>query len=68
MGEVDDDDLTAFEEHSEAFYLAVHESDGDPVELLRRLAPHHLLSIEIAVDEAYDQTPGPGAGAPLASR
>src|SRR3954447_6551618 len=38
LREPDDDDLAAFEEHSEAFYVAVHESDGDPIELLRRLA------------------------------
>jgi hypothetical protein len=68
LGEVDVADLAAVDEHSEAFYLAVHESDGDPIELLRRLAPNHLVPVEMVIDEAYDQTPGPGAGAPLTGR
>ena len=64
-GEPTESDLAAAGEHAEAFFLAVHESDGDPIELVRRMGPRHLVVVEIEIDEAYDQTPGPKAGAPL---
>jgi hypothetical protein len=51
---------------SETFFEAVHRSDGNPVEALRRMLPHRMVAVEMIVEETYDQTPGPSAGTPLA--
>lgn len=56
-------DLDVIEEQSEAFLLSIEETDGDPVEFLRRLIPNSFAMIEVEVTEIYDQTPGPSAGA-----
>jgi hypothetical protein len=60
-----DSDLAAVAAHTEALHLAIHETDGDPLELVQRLSPTHLVTVELVIDEAYDQTPGPKAGAPV---
>ncbi len=51
---------------SETFFEAVHRSDGNPVEALRRILPHRMVAVEMVVEETFDQTPGPSAGAALA--
>jgi len=51
---------------SETFFEAVHRSDGNPVESLRRMLPHRMVAVEMVVDETFDQTPGPSAGTALA--
>ena len=51
---------------SEAFFEAVHRSDGNPVESLRRMLPHRMVAVEMLVEETFDQTPGPSAGTALA--
>ena len=61
-------DLATLDEHTGRFFQAVHETDGNPVELLRRLLPHEVVAVELVVEEVYDQSPGPGAGAALAPR
>ncbi|NNE11618.1 MAG: hypothetical protein HKN41_05155 [Ilumatobacter sp.] len=50
---------------SEAFLRSIEETDGDPIEYLRRLIPNRFEMIEVTITEIYDQTPGPSAGAPL---
>jgi hypothetical protein len=57
------DDMVTFEEHSDEFFQEVHETDGNPIELLRRLLPRDVVVVDVAVDEVFDQSPGPGAGA-----
>jgi len=52
--------------HSERFFDAVHRSDGNPVESLRRMLPHRMVAVEMVVEESFDQTPGPSAGSALA--
>jgi hypothetical protein len=47
------------------FFAAVHEVDGTPFELLERLAAREYACVEVAVEELYDQTPGPHAGSSL---
>jgi hypothetical protein len=66
--ELTDADREAVREHADALHLAIHETDGDPLELVRRLSPTHLVTVEILIDEAYDQSPGPKAGAPVVVR
>jgi hypothetical protein len=59
----EDTELAA--QHSEAFFEAINRTDGNPLHLLRRMLPHRMLSVEMIVDETFDQTPGPKAGAAL---
>jgi hypothetical protein len=61
-------DLELVHVQSERFFRAVHETDGNPVEHLRRLLPVAIVAVEVLVDELFDQTPGPAAGAPLVER
>jgi len=44
----------------------LEELDGTPPDLTSRLAPPGIVAGELTVDEVYDQTPGPAAGARLA--
>ncbi len=60
----DDADMVA--EQSSAFFRAVNETDGNPIALLERLLPANVVVVEFEVDEMYDQSPGPGAGAAFA--
>lgn len=62
---VDDDDLARSEQFCEEFFADVHEVDGIGKELMQRLVPADLVACTVDVAEAFDQTPGPGAGAPL---
>lgn len=55
-------DLAEAERQTDRFFEAVHEVDGLPVQQLRRLLPGKVLAVEIAVDEQFDQSPGPAAG------
>jgi hypothetical protein len=58
-----DRDLAMMAEHSTAFMEAVHAVDGNPISELQRLLPNTLVVFEMVVDELYDQSPGPDAGA-----
>ncbi|HYD10320.1 MAG TPA: pyridoxamine 5'-phosphate oxidase family protein [Acidimicrobiales bacterium] len=59
------DDRVLHERYSNAFFQAVHESDGMDVVALRNLLPDALVAVEFEVEEVFDQTPGPTAGAKL---
>jgi hypothetical protein len=61
-----DADVAMMAAHSTAFMEAVHQVDGNPISELQRLLPNSVVVIEIVVDELYDQSPGPHAGAPVA--
>ncbi|MGE0879288.1 MAG: hypothetical protein AB7L13_09045 [Acidimicrobiia bacterium] len=58
-------DVAVTEKQSELLLAAIHETDGNPLDLLRRMLPHRVVMVEFAVDDRFDQTPGPCAGAPL---
>lgn len=62
-----DDDLARFRSQTGLLFDAIHETDGNPVELLQRYLPHEVVMIEFEVDDTFDQTPGPEAGAKLAN-
>jgi hypothetical protein len=47
------------------FFEVVNETDGNPLEQLELMLPTEMVAIEVVVDEEYDQTPGPMAGAAL---
>jgi hypothetical protein len=65
---VTEDDLRAVAAFTDRFFTAVHETDGTPVHLLERMRPHGYTAFVAHVDELFDQTPGPVAGARLAPR
>lgn len=65
VGPPDPPDLELLAEQSEAFLRTIEETDGDPVEFLRRLIPNTVEMVEVVVSEVYDQTPGPSAGVPI---
>lgn len=51
--------------YCDGFFLDIHETDGTAFELLERLVPRDYLRCRVVVEELFDQTPGPGAGAPI---
>lgn len=59
-------DLDSVRDQSARFLQAVHDTDGNPLEQLRRILPIEVVVVEMVVGEMYDQTPGPDAGEPLA--
>lgn len=61
-------DLEVARVQSDRFLQTVHETDGNPLESLRRMLPIEVVVVEMLVDEMFDQTPGPEAGGPLAAR
>lgn len=58
-------DVELARRQSDTFFEAVHRTDGNPIELLRRMLPHEMVAVEMIVEESFDQTPGPAAGAAL---
>jgi hypothetical protein len=48
-----------------AFFQKVHEVDNTPLALLERLTPVGHIACVVSVHDIFDQTPGPGAGAPV---
>jgi xanthine/CO dehydrogenase XdhC/CoxF family maturation factor len=58
-------DVDLARHQSETFFEAVHLTDGNPVEALRRMLPLQMVAVEMIVEESFDQTPGPSAGAAL---
>jgi hypothetical protein len=58
-------DMEITDRHTEVFFRAVHDTDGNPIEMLNVMLPRTHLVLEMIVDEQYDQTPGPTAGAAL---
>ncbi len=57
------DDVQQVAQHSSAFFRAVHETDGIAIALLERLLPATVLAVVFEVEEVFDQSPGPAAGA-----
>lgn len=61
-----DEDRVRAARFSDEFLTAVVETDGVDRKLLERLVPRDYVACTLTVEELYDQTPGPGAGAPIA--
>ncbi|MGZ4693887.1 MAG: pyridoxamine 5'-phosphate oxidase family protein [Acidimicrobiales bacterium] len=49
------------------FFTDIVETDGTERILVERLVPLRYLVCHVQVEEIFDQTPGPSAGAPLAA-
>ena len=63
----DPGDLARADAHCERFFADVTTLEGTPVGLLERLKPSAYAVCTVAVAEVFDQTPGPVAGARLAT-
>ena len=63
-----DDDLVRMERYCDAFFDDVAVVDSVPRYLMERLVPATQLACTFEIIEVYDQTPGPNAGAPMASK
>lgn len=61
-----DGDMAVAQRYADMFFDDVAATDHIPRELMERLVPTDLVAVDLDVVESYDQTPGPGAGAPLA--
>jgi hypothetical protein len=68
IGPADDDDMQRSLRYCNAFFDDVAVVDSIPRYLMERLIPPTLLACEFDIVEVYDQTPGPNAGAPVATR
>ena len=59
-------DLKRVRRHTSAFFDVIVELDQIAREALERMVPVDYVTVALTVTEAYDQTPGPGAGARMA--
>lgn len=57
------DDIEMALVQTATFFDAVHRTDGNPREALWRMLPLQMVAVEMIVEETFDQTPGPAAGA-----
>ncbi len=60
-----DDDLRVHERHAEGFVSDVAMADHIPREHIALMRPTSVVTCTFTADEAFDQTPGPSAGARL---
>ena len=58
-------DQAKCEQYSDDFMQDITDTDGVPRYLLERIFPAHRVACTVVVDEMFDQTPGPRAGAAL---
>jgi hypothetical protein len=54
--------------YTSAFLKDIEAVDHFPPVVTQRMAPDAIVALELVIDEAYDQTPGPRAGAPVRGR
>jgi len=59
------DDRIRTDAYIAEYFEAIHNTDGTRVELLHRLVPRDFVALVMTVEDLYDQTPGPQAGARL---
>jgi hypothetical protein len=59
------DDVELTRAQIDRFFEAVNQTDGNPLEQMELMLPTEMVAIEVLVEEEYDQTPGPAAGAAL---
>src|SRR5262249_31994215 len=58
-------DLEVFAAYRERMFAAVLEVDRMPPEMMQHMVPDDMVACRFSIAEAYDQTPGPGAGRPF---
>jgi hypothetical protein len=60
------DDRARAARYVDAFFGDIVATDGTPRRVLDRVTPRGYVGCVVAVDEVYDQTPGPQAGGAMA--
>ncbi len=60
------DDRARFDAFCDGMVAAVSAIDGVPPEIVRRALPDDVVACVVRIEELFDQTPGPSAGARLA--
>ncbi|MFN8018933.1 MAG: hypothetical protein U0P45_12530 [Acidimicrobiales bacterium] len=61
-----EEDLDRAMHHASEMARLIEETDGTDRAMVMRLVPFRMVAVEVEVEEHFDQTPGPGAGAPRA--
>lgn len=64
--EAGDDDRVR--RYVDQFFTDIEDTDGTSPELLAAFEPGRFVACSVEIIERYDQTPGPGAGAPIPAR
>ena len=59
------DDEARAERYIDDMITIINEVDGTPHAQIARLRPSGYVACTVTIDEFYDQTPGPGAGAAI---
>jgi hypothetical protein len=54
--------------YCDSFFGDIEQVDGMHRDILERMVPAGWFRCRVAVEARYDQTPGPGAGAPMGAR
>jgi hypothetical protein len=62
------DDRARAQRFCHEFYTDIVETDHTPLEIVERITPSDYVAGVAVIDDVYDQTPGPGAGARLTGR
>ncbi len=60
-------DREAVDRYREGFFSVIEDTDRTERRLLELLAPEDFIACTVEVEELFDQTPGPGAGAAMTS-
>jgi hypothetical protein len=60
------DDRIRFDAFCAGCIDILHRTEGTAEQVIRRLVPPGIVACEMAVEQVYDQTPGPEAGARIA--
>lgn len=58
-------DLATTEAYLDALFTDIETTDGAARAILERWRPRAVVACTVQVDDRFDQTPGPGAGARL---
>ena len=66
IGDATAEDEVAGAAYRAGFFDDITDTDGTPRSLLERISPSGHVAWTVEVTEVFDQTPGPGAGRPLA--
>ena len=62
------DEHVRAERYADEFFDNINDVDGTPLDLLNGLRVENYVACTVAVEELYDQTPGPAAGTRLTER
>ncbi len=65
LSDATDADAAVIEHYLHEFYTTIAETDAIPIETLQRISPTRYLRCRFDCHDLFDQTPGPGAGAPV---